>query len=153
MYLNEVWLLWIDQKHLNYWSEVLWLHSSVLALEKIPQKTIFQLIFFSYVYLVLLHINRKYVYVFLYDSNQIFFGGKEIRKISISDAKILKKKRKNATTVMHKVLIFFFFFLLLLVSSATYLLEVSARVSLRVVTDSVYRGKKSSKICIFDVIM
>ena len=110
MYLNEVWLLWIDQKHLNYWSEVLWLHSSVLALEKIPQKTIFQLIFFSNVYLVLLHINRKYVYVFLYDSNQIFFGGKEIRKISISDAKILKKKRKNATTVMHKVLIFFFSF-------------------------------------------
>ena len=37
--------------------------------------------------------------------------------------------------------------------SATYFMEVSARVSLRVATKSLFRGKKSSKITIFDNII
>ena len=44
-------------------------------------------------------------------------------------------------------------FQLLLVSSATSLLEMSARVWLILVTNCVFREKQSSKICIFGVIM
>ena len=36
-------------------------------------------------------------------ATKYYFGVKKIRKISISDAKILKQKRRNATEVIHKV--------------------------------------------------
>ena len=48
--------------------------------------------------------------------------------MSISDVKILKQRRRNETKV-----------------SATYFLEVSARVSLKVVTSGLFRGKKVLK--------
>ena len=45
------------------------------------------------------------------------------------------------------------FLVLLLVSSAAYFLKMNARVSLRVVTNRLFRDKKSSKIGIFHSII
>ena len=66
---------------------------------------------------------------------------------AVSDAKILKQKRRNSTKVIHKV------WIVLDCSSGTYFLEVSPRVSLRVVTNGLFRGKKSLKISIFHAII
>ena len=73
-------------------------------------------------------------------ATKYYFGGKKIGKVSISDAKILKGNRKNVTKVIYKISKNFG---LSLVSSATYFLEVSLRISLRVVTNSLFRDKKN----------
>ena len=72
-------------------------------------------------------------------ATKYYFGVKKIRTISISDIKILKQKRRNGTKLIHLVSIVLD---CSLVCSATYFLEVSACVSLKVVTSGHFRGKE-----------